>query len=210
MRHLFISILFCVLVVGVKAQNIDALFVSMPDQNIPQLDDAWRKDLVELYNSGKEAKLKNTMNGYSTLLKLTDNYLLLQVTERSTVEMKLLPLVNMTNIICMVTTVNGPVADSKVEFFTTDWKPLDTADLLTPVSPDWFIRDNADKNSDAFRTAISLLDMHLIKYALAPDDLTLTATYTTPLYLNKDDRERVLPFLKESPKVYAWDKSHFK
>lgn len=210
MRHLFISILFCVLVVGVKAQNIDALFVSMPDQNIPQLDDAWRKDLVELYNSGKEAKLKNTMNGYSTLLKLTDNYLLLQVTERSTVEMKLLPLVNMTNIICMVTTVNGPVADSKVEFFTTDWKPLDTADLLTPVSPDWFIRDNADKNSDAFRTAISLLDMHLIKYALAPDDLTLTATYTTPLYLNKDDREKVLPFLKESPKVYAWDKSHFK
>ncbi|WP_455627716.1 DUF3256 family protein [Parabacteroides chinchillae] len=209
MRHLFISILFCVLVAGVKAQNIDALFVSMPDQNIPQLDDAWRKDLVELYNSGKEAKLKNTMNGYSSLLKLTDNYLLLQATERSTVEMKLLPLVNMTNIICMVTTVNGPVADSKVEFFTTDWKPLDTADLLTPVSPDWFIRDNADKNSDAFRTAISLLDMHLIKYALAPDDLTLTATYTTPLYLNKDDREKVLPFLKESPKVYTWDKSHF-
>lgn len=66
----------------------------MPDQYIPQLEHAWRKDLVDLYTSGKESRLKNTMNGFSTLQKLTNDYLLLQTTERSTVEMKLLPLVN--------------------------------------------------------------------------------------------------------------------
>ena len=66
-----------------KAQDMDAVFVAMPDQYVPQLENAWRKDLIDLYNSGKEAKLKNTMNGFSTLKKLTDDYLLLQVTERS-------------------------------------------------------------------------------------------------------------------------------
>lgn len=134
MKRLFLSILLCVFVWGMKAQEMDAVFVAMPDQYVPQLENAWRKDLIDLYNSGKEAKLKNTMNGFSTLKKLTDDYLLLQVTERSTVEMKLLPLVNDTYVVCMITTVYGPVPDSQVEFFTTDWKLLDSADLYTPGS----------------------------------------------------------------------------
>ena len=78
MKRLIFSILICVFAWGVKAQEIDALFVSMPDKNIPQLEDAWRKDLVDLYKSGKEARLKNTMNGFSTLKNLTSDYLLLQ------------------------------------------------------------------------------------------------------------------------------------
>lgn len=210
MKRLFLSILLCVFVWGMKAQDMDAVFVAMPDQYVPQLENAWRKDLIDLFKTGKEARLKNTMNGFSTLKNLTSDYLLLQVTERSTVEMKLLPLVNNTNVICMVKTVNGPVADSQVEFFTTEWKPLAASDLFTPVSPDWFIKEDADKNSTAFLDATSRLDMDLIQYSLSPDSLTLTATYTTPLYLSQEDRKNVTPFIKESPKVYTWEKFHFK
>ncbi len=187
-----------------------AVFISMPDQNIPQLENAWRKDLVDLYKSGKEARLKNTMNGFSSLDSLTSDYLSLKATERSTIEMKLLPLVNNTNVICMVRTVNGPVADSQVEFFTTDWEPLAVSDLFTPVDADWFIKEDTDKNSNAFQDAASRLDMNLIQYNLSPDNLTLTATYTTPLYLSKEDRKKVTPFIKDSPKVYTWEKFHFK
>lgn len=210
MKRLILFIVLCVFVSGVKAQEMDALFVSMPNQYIPQLDDAWRKDLIDLYNSGKEAKLKNTMTGFSTLKKLTPDYLLLQATERSTVEMKLLPLVNNTFIICMVTTVSGPAPDSRVQFFTTDWKPLPSSDLFTPVTGGWFIKEDADRNSIAFIEAASRLDMDLIHYSLSPDALTLTATYTTPLYLEKKAQEKVQPFLKENPRVYTWEKSHFK
>mgnify|MGYP000844494539 CR=1 FL=1 len=202
MKRLFLSILLCVFVCGMKAQDMDAVFVAMPDQYVPQLENAWRKDLIDLYNSGKEAKLKNTMNGFSTLKKLTDDYLLLQVTERSTVEMKLLPLVN--------DTVYGPVPDSQVEFFTTDWKPLNPADLYTPVSAEWFIKDDADKNRTAFSEATARLDMDLRKYSLSPDDQTLTVEYTNPQYLTKAERKQVEPFLKSTPKVYTWEKFHFK
>lgn len=210
MKRLIFSILICVFALGVKAQEMDALFISMPDQNIPQLENAWRKDLVDLYKSGKDATLKNTMNGSSSLKKLTSDYLLLQATERSSIEMKLLPLVNNTNVICMIRTVNGPVADSQIEFFTTDWQPLAVSDLFTPVDADWFIKDDTDKNSNAFQDAASRLDMDLIQYTLSPDNLTLTATYTTPLYLSREDRKAVIPFIKESPKVYTWEKYHFK
>lgn len=210
MKRLILSILLSVFVFGVKAQDMAALFVAMPDQNIPQLENAWRKDIIDLYNSGKEAKLKNTMNGSSVLQKLTADYLLLQSTERTTVEMKLLPLVNNTHVICVVTTVSGPVPDSQIEFFTTEWQPLAVSDLLTPAPASWFIREDADRNSNAFIDATSRLDMDLIKYELSPDDLTLTETYTTPLYLSKEDQEKVKPFLKDSPRVFTWEKFHFK
>lgn len=210
MKRLILSILLSVFVMGVKAQDMAALFVAMPDQNIPQLENAWRKDIIDLYNSGKEAKLKNTMNGFSVLQKLTSDYLSLQSTERTTIDMKLLPLVNNTYVICVVTTVNGPVPDSQIEFYTTEWAPLDASDLFSPVSADWFIKEDADRNSNAFIDATSRLDMDLITYSLSPDDLTLTETFTTPLYLSKADREKVQPFLKDSPKVFTWEKFHFK
>lgn len=210
MKRFLLTILLCVSVWGMKAQQMDAVFVAMPDQYVPQLENAWRKDLIDLYNTGKEAKLKNTMNGFSTLKKLTDDYLLLQVTDRSTVEMKLLPLVNDTYVVCMITTVYGPVPDSQVEFFTTDWKPLEAADLYTPVSAEWFIKDNADKNSISFTEATTRLDMDLRKYSLSPDNQTLTVEYTTPQYLSQAERKRVESFLKNAPKVYTWEKFHFK
>ena len=112
------------------------------------------------------------MNGFSTLKKLTDDYLLLQVTERSTVEMKLLPLVNDTYVVCMITTVYGPVPASQVEFFTADWKLLDSADLYTSVPVEWFIKVDADKNRTAFIEATARLDMDLRKYSLSHDDKT--------------------------------------
>lgn len=193
-----------------SAQEMDALFVTMPDQYIPQLQNEWRKDLIDLYNSGKDATLKNTMEGSSTLKKMTSDYMLLQVTDRSTVELKRLPLINNTNVICMIRTVYGPQPDSRIEFFTTDWQPISGEDLFTPVDSEWFLKEGIDRSSISFDEALSLLDMDLWKYSLSPDDQTLTMEYMTPYYLGKTDRAKVAPFLKETPKIYTWEKSHFK
>ncbi len=210
MKRVYILFLVCCfLLPSVQAQTMDSVFADMPDLYVPQLENAWRKDLIDLYKSGKEARLQNNMNGVSVLKQLTADYVLVQTTERSTLEMKLLPLVNDTHIICMVSTVSGPVADSFVDFFTTDWKPLPASDLFDPVTAEWFLKANADKSSDAYLDASSRLDMHLFHYQLSPEKTTLSATYTTPLYLNSDDRSKLTPFLKDSPKVYTWERSRF-
>ncbi|MDD2437585.1 MAG: DUF3256 family protein [Massilibacteroides sp.] len=209
-RTIFLPILLLFFVfLSVKGQDMSALFTAMPDEYVPYLESAWRKDLVELYSSGKQASLKNTLNGTSALLKLTDDYLLLQSSERSTIEMKLLPLINNTYIICVVTTVNGPVPDSRIAFFTTEWKPLKAENLITLVSGDWFIKADTDRTTDAYKDAVSQLDMELIQYRLNPDNLTLTATYMTPQYLGREEREKVTPYLKETPKLFTWENSRF-
>lgn len=209
-RRFILSLGICVLTSGVWAQDMAAVFTAMPDSLVPQLENAWRKDLVDLFRTGKEARLKNRMNGMSVLEKLTPDYLLLQVTGSSTIEMKLLPLINNTLVVCVVTTVDGPVPDSRVAFFTTAWEPLKSADLFVPVTADWFIREDADRDDPAFLDAVARLDMELMKYSLNPDSPTLTATYTTPLYLSEEERDKATPFLKSTPKVYTWEKFHFK
>ncbi len=206
---LLLFFLSAVSVLPLKAQDMAAVFVEMPDEYIPQLEDAWRKDLVDLYRSNEKARLKNNMDGYSTLEKLTDDYLLLQSTERTTIEMKLLPLVNNTYVICQIVTLKGPVADSRVLFFSPDWKPLDADELLTPVDADWFIREDADTLSVPYIESTSRLDMDLFRFQLSPDDYTLTQTYTTPEYLDKETQKKLKPFLKETPKVFTWKKSGF-
>ncbi len=204
---ILIFFLICPLV---KAQDMAKIFADMPDEYIPHLESAWRKDLIDLYSSGKPATLKNTMEGNSSLLKLTKDYLQLQSTERSMLEIKLLPLINNTFIVCMVTTVNAPIADSRIAFFTSEWKPLQADDLLTPVTGDWFLKEDADKASDAYQDIVSRLDMELIQYSLSPDSLTLTANYMTPAYLGKAEQKKLIPYLKEYPKVFTWDNSRFK
>lgn len=210
MKQSVIFLLSCLLSYGSYAQDMASLFAGMPDRYLPQLEAAWRKDLIALYNSDKEARLENMISGRSELKKLTPDYLLLQTTERSTLEMKLLPLVNNTTIICVVSTVYAPVPDSRVMFFSPEWEPLEAKDLFNPVPANWFIKEDADKESAAYLDAISRLDMELIHYQLDPESFKLTAVYTTPEYLGKEEREKVTAYIKTEPKIYTWEKVQFK
>jgi hypothetical protein len=209
MKRLIFSLLFVFGTFCAVAQRMEKIFIAMPEGILVQLEEAWRKDLVELYKSGKTATLENTMQGNSTLLTLTDNYLLLQSTGRSTVEMKLLPLVNNTYIICMITTAYAPVADSRVVFYTTDWTILPAEELYAPVTEEWFLKDDAGHFSGETSERKPMSDIFLVKYSLDAERNTLTAEYTTPLYLDEESRKKALPFLKEAPKVYEWKRSRF-
>jgi hypothetical protein len=210
MKRLVAAIfLLCSFLPASKGQDMKTLFTGIPDTFIPQLEAAWRKDLIDLFESGKEARLQNTMNGYSKLLALSEDYLLLQATERTTIELKRLPLINDTYIICMATTVEGPAPDSRIRFYTTGWQPLESGNLFTPVPASWFIKEDVDTESNAFKEAMASLDMDLIRYNLSPGDQNLSATYTTPLYLSREERAKVAAFLKDTPKVYVWEKSFF-
>ena len=209
MRKSVIGLLLVCSIVYAKAQSIEELFVKMPDDLVVQLEEAWRKDLVDLYKSGKTATLENTMQGKSTLQKLTNDYMLLQLTERSTVELKLLPLVNNTYIICKIETAYGPVADSRVSFYTTEWQMLPADGMFTPVTKDWFWNDGVDRLSPKFQDAVSMLNIYLVKYSLCAENMSLVAEYMTPSYIDKEHQEVVRPLLKTDNKTYEWKSGRF-
>ena len=204
----YILLLFCL--TPLRAQDLSTAFMNMPKDLLPHLEDDGRKALVDMYLSDKDARLQNKMGGFTSLKKLTSNYMFLQLTERSTLEMKMLPLVNDTHIICRIETMKGPVADSKVTFYSTEWKLLDSSEMLKLMPAAWFIREDVDKNSFSYIESVPQLDMVMFQLKLSPEDNSLTQIYTTPEYLDKETQKKLKPFLKEKPKVFTWNQSKFK
>ncbi len=209
MKRIAFYILFLFCLSPLRAQDLSTAFMNMPKDLLPHLEDDGRKALVDMYLSDKDARLQNKMGGFTSLKKLTSDYIFLQLTERSTLEMKMLPLVNDTHIICQVETMRGPVADSKISFFTMEWKPLDSSEMLNLVPAEWFIREDADKKSFSYIESVPQLDMVMFQFKLSPEDNTLTQIYTTPEYLDKETQKKLKPILKDKPKVYTWNQSKF-
>lgn len=208
-RRLMIFVcMFCVM--SVVAQNMKTVFVAMPDSVTPLLTKVNREDCIDFLDSNMKAVVKNRFGNVAEMKVLTDDYVLMQTSEVGTLEMKLLPLADSTKVICMVKTVNVPVADSSVRFYTSDWsQQLDVKEFLQLPSMDAFFLPNDSLKDEAILTR-KKADMHLMKAQLSKEDTFLTFTYTTPDYLNEEDREKLLPHLRKEPIVLRWSEGKFR
>ena len=200
--------MFCVM--SVMAQNMKSVFVAMPDSVTPLLTKVNREDCIDFLDSNMKAVVKNRFGNVAEMKVLTDDYVLMQTSEVGTLEMKLLPLADSTKVICMVKTVNVPVADSSVRFYTSDWsQQLDVKEFLQLPSMDAFFLPNDSLKDEAILTR-KKADMHLMKAQLSKEDTSLTFTYTTPDYLNEEDREKLSPHLRKESIVLRWSEGKFR
>ena len=200
--------MFCVM--SVVAQDMKSVFVAMPDSVTPLLTKVNREDCIDFLDSNMKAVVKNRFGNVAEMKVLTDDYVLMQTSEVGTLEMKLLPLADSTKVICMVKTVNVPVADSSVRFYTSDWsQQLDVKEFLQLPSMDAFFLPNDSLKDEAILTR-KKADMHLMKAQLSKEDTSLTFTYTTPDYLNEEDREKLSPHLRKESIVLRWSEGKFR
>lgn len=191
------------------AQDMKALFVSMPDSVIPLLTKVNREDCVDFLDSQMKAEVKNRFGNSSELKVLTPDYFLLQTTEQSTTEMKLLPLNDSTQVICAVRTVCGPACDSQVTFYDKQWKALPVSDFLASPQPEAFFLPIDSASMATWESLRQKMDMDLCKASLAADQPTISFVYTTPQYLSKEDREKADPYIRKEPVVYRWKEGKF-
>ena len=200
--------MFCVM--SVVAQDMKTVFVAMPDSVTPLLTKVNREDCIDFLDSNMKAVVKNRFGNVAEMKVLTDDYVLMQTSEVGTLEMKLLPLADSTKVICMVKTVNVPVADSSVRFYTSDWsQQLDVKEFLQLPSMDAFFLPDDSLKDEAILTR-KKADMHLMKAQLSKEDTSLTFTYTTPDYLNEEDREKLSPHLRKESIVLRWSEGKFR
>lgn len=192
-----------------QAQEMKAVFVNMPDSLCPLLTKNNRADFADFLESKMRAEVKNKFDKPSEMKVLTKDYTLVEVSSASTLQLKLLPVNDSVRIICMVNTMSGPANDSEIRFYTTDWKELPLEDYLAmPIAESFFI--TSDKiNSDKLAAARGVADMTLIKAVLASDTPTLSFTYTTVDYMDKEAAQDIRPYLKKEPLLYKWENGRF-
>ena len=132
MKRLYLIYILCMCCwLGGRAQELRSLFVAMPDSVLPLLTKTNRMDCIDFLDSNMKAEVKNRFNNTSELKVLTKDYLELQLTSQSSVEMKLLPMNDSVKVVCMVHTVCGPVCDSEITFYDTQWKQLPSKNFIT-------------------------------------------------------------------------------
>jgi len=159
-----ISIIAFVFSATLSAQEVKMrdVFAQAPDSIFPLLTKNNKLDCIDFIENKMRARVKNKFDTYSELTTLTDNFLRIQISEKSSAEMKL---VNDT-LLCLVRTYYGPGADSQVYFYNTQWQPV-SYKLKRPKADDFF-QPGADGEVCGL-----LRQLPLIKASLDPNDTTL-------------------------------------
>ncbi len=204
----------------IEAQEMKSVFIRMPDSLSRVLTKINREDCVDFLASNMKAEVTNRFNLSSELRKLTADYLLLQETPQCTVEMKLLPVNDSTRVVCVVRTIATPVPDSSVAFFTTDWEPLPLTDRFqSPSADDFYLPTDSlptdslgidSLTTDELSSLRKEADITFMRFNLSADDLTLTATYTTPDYMGSESAARLKAYLRKEPIRYRWSEGVFR
>ena len=198
-KILLILLLLCGVLSNASAQDMRTMFIDAPDEVLPLLPHIARADCIDFADAGMDYPVTNRLGGKSTLKKLTDDYLLLQSTSVSAVEMKMLPYGD-SAVVCVVKSVSAEATDSRVDFYDNDWKKLDATSFFVAPSIKDFFTEADDK-------ALDLCDIYLVSLKLDADDMTLVAEYTMPNYMNEDDAAKVRPLLRKI--LYRWNGARF-
>lgn len=204
-------ILLCLLLVSfipLHGQNAKSVFINLPDSLSPLLTKVNREDFADFLASKMKAEVKNKMEKQSELKELTEDYAFLQTTSQSTFQLKLLPLNDTTKVVCVIYTVYAPVADSRILFYTTNWKELPTSSFITPPAINDFLQLPDSSQVEEYNITCAPLDISLIKADLSKDNHELTFTFTSPEYLNAEQSKAVAPFIKKNI-VHIWKEGRF-
>ena len=203
----FVLLFSILLSLSVNAQDINSVFISMPDSLSPLLTKVNRQDFADFLSSGMKAVVKNRFEGKSEMLKLTDTYLKLKTTLSSSEEMKLLPLNDSVNVVCVVKTYAGPAEDSSVSFYSTDWKKLPLRNFISLPEHEDFYKPSADSVSVVTKEDFAS-EMYMMKAELSDKDNTIVFKCTSAETMGKESAEQVKPYALDSLR-YNWKNGKF-
>jgi len=210
MKSKFVFFLFLLSLAShrIQGQTVSELFAKLPQSELLPLTLSDRLDLIDLYKAGQNAVVNNRLDDSCSIIDMTNDYLQIQIGKNSA-ELFLLPMINDSKIIGLIQTVCAPVCDSRLEFYTTSWKKLATQVFITFANKYDFLKEEVNPADERVKNALIPLDIFFMKLHYDPDKQVLLQYYTTPDYLNKEDKAKVIPYLTQTPKQFKWNQMRF-
>lgn len=194
-------LLFSAILSTVCAQQIRSFFMSAPDDVLPLLTKNMRADLIDYIDADMSAKVNNLLDGVSSLDTLGTDYLRLKSSSSSTIEMALLPYEEV-NLICVVKSVKAESEDSRIDFYDSSWKHIESESFFkAPAIKDFFVP------SDTMGKYMDMCDLYLVSLRLRKPDNVLVAEYTMPSYMDEENAKVIIPLLRKL--VYRWTADGF-
>lgn len=183
---------------GVK--NARQAFLTAPMMEIPTIPLAMRMDMADYFDAGMAERAgTNLMGGDIKIIALTDTMVQLQEGEATRLDIAMLPTRKGDDVIMMIQTLDTPVPDSSLRFFSSGWQPLQL--FTEPGMEQWII----GKPSRELREDIPFA---LFTAAYSPATGILTLTNHTADSLSRELKEKYESRLIAQMQ-YQWDGSRF-
>lgn len=186
-------------------QTMSEVFKSMPNEYLPAFTDA-NKTMLLVDSSFTVIPYAL---GEIERLEYTDTFLSLKTSNVGTMQIKILPLINKTQVIVLIKTVcSNKVCDSDIRFFTCEWEEINKNSLLPEIPPHLFF-DTTKKDTPEFKWAISKIDIYPLKYQFRNENDNLQVKLDIAQHLSPQDSIRIKPYFIKETIDLTWNKSTF-
>lgn len=205
-----LTILFISIIYNCYGQTLSDVIKTMPENIVWGITQEQKEEI--LTNPKDSIIIVSGNNLYNKYIRkeLSGNYIKVQTSDVGDIQIKLLPLINNTNVICVVKSICKDFCDSNISFYTMDWIKIEDNSLFPKPEIKWFIKSDIDKLSDDYRNAIAVIDLLPIKLTLSPDSNLIQAELDIEKYLDEKNYTNLKIFLSDTPKILIWDKTKFR
>ena len=189
-----------------SAADLRALFIDMPDSIMPTLTTSERLDFLDFIDYGMKAVAKNKLGGESEMTMLQENMLTVKTSQSGQFDMALFRKKDGKNLICIVRTVTARYPDSRIAFYTEEWKPVPLKGLIElPQFDDYLTKEALKADSLDYFRKLSMLRLQ----SVTPVDGGLEFRYTSLDYIG-EDADRYKTWIKTEPILYIWTGKKFR
>lgn len=161
------------------------MFASMPDSLLPMMTKNNRLDCIDFIENNMQAQVRNRLDEFVELKKMTDDYLLLETSAVSKVEMKLVQKDDTTSVIYVARTYVGPAVDCDLKCYTQDWQPLTVQKACRPSVEEFFPECPDEQKEELQHVILMLKDLTFASVEFSETEAILT----WHLYLDELPRE---------------------
>ena len=198
MKKIFLILLGTFSLLPLNAQNMRQIWLEMPDSIVPYLNRSLRTELADYVTMGMKSEVMNALRDTTRIEKLTDDYILVQLSNATKLEIKSLD----ASTIAMVQTWCGPLAESKLSLFSNNWevKPLNIDVSPMFVKPDTMLQQR-------YSELLDMANVTMNEMQLSVKDNSLTIKYSVPL-LSSTDKKEMQAILRQ--RKLNWNGTTFK
>lgn len=191
-----------------RAADLRKVLLSMPDTIMPTLSASDFQDFLDYHDNGMTGRARTRLGGESVMADFQDRRLTILTSSVGKTDIALYEQKkSKRDIICVINTVTAEYSDSRIAFYTEDWQPIPTAELIDLPAFDDFLTRKALKSDsiDVFRRR-SMLRLSKI----VPVENALVISYSSLGYIGPVESDRYREFLKPDPLCYMWNGKRFR
>lgn len=182
--------------------KVKDVFASAPDSIFPLLTKNNRLDCIDFIENNMQARVKNKLEQNSELKVLKDDYLMMEISPKSRMEMFVLN----DSVLCVVRTYKGPAEDSSILFYSQNWQLLTSVQSPQPKVADFWQSVPDSLQQMARYAQMSQESLRFINIGVKPEEKALVYTLSTDELVDKE-KETAQRYVQ--PLKYRWDGNGF-